>query len=455
MTVASGGKVSTSLDPGHPDAARYMADVILEPAQHYEVDGIHLDYIRYPEDANYGWNPTAIARFQRLYNRTGTPAASDPAWAQFRRDQVTALVRQIYLRAFAIRPSIKVSAALVTWGNGPASDAEYRAKDAYSRVFQDWRGWLEEGILDLGIPMNYFRENACPGAHVDRWMEYEKDRQYGRALVIGPAIYLNGIADSMAQLERALAPSAAGNRALGVCFYSYASTNTLDAAGAPVTPNAEFYRAAGERFGGPAGVPELPWKAGPSAATPTAGSKWRAAPRGSKTARRCSSSPIPAGRRSPPSPTARASSAPWICRRTATACGSERAGRELYRATPRDVAAGEAARFDIRLKAADFAAVCRAWRGRDKTAAAPGDIVVLEGAAFAPQNAAATAVPLPVELGRTQVVVNGAAAPLFSVEPGRIELQLPYAQARAWNITVRHAGLESEPFRLEFAPPRR
>ena len=119
MTVSNAGKISTSLDPGHPDAARYTADVILEPAQYYEVDGIHLDYVRYPEDANYGWNPTAVARFQRLYNRTGTPAVSDPAWAQFRRDQVTALVRQIYLRAFAIRPSIKVSAALIIMGERP------------------------------------------------------------------------------------------------------------------------------------------------------------------------------------------------------------------------------------------------------------------------------------------------------------------------------------------------
>jgi uncharacterized protein (TIGR03437 family) len=452
MTVSNAGRISTSLDPGHPDAARYTADVILEPAQHYEVDGIHLDYVRYPEDANYGWNPTAVARFQRLYNRTGAPAVSDPAWAQFRRDQVTALVRQIYLRAFAIRPSIKVSAALITWGNGPASDAEYRIRDAYSRVFQDWRGWLEEGIIDLGIPMNYFRENAAQAAMFNRWIEYQKDRQYGRGMLVGPAIYLNPIEASLAQLERALAPSTAGNRALGVCFYSYASTNTLNAAGAPVTPNAEFYRAVGERFGEPADVPVLPWKA-----EPTRGHAygWLEVEGG------------PAWLKDGAGVFIESDTGAAVFSAVTDGTGFfgavdlppdryrvriERAGRELYRATPRDVAAGAAARFDIRLKAADFADVMPRVARADKTAAAPGDIVVLQGGAFAPQHTPAAAVPLPVELGRTQVVVNGTAAPLFSVAPGRIELQLPYMQADAWHITVRHAGVESEPFRLAFAP---
>ncbi len=416
------------------------------------MDGIHLDYVRYPEDANYGWNPTAVARFQRLYNRTGPPAASDPAWAQFRRDQVTALVRQIYLRAFAIRPTLKVSAALITWGNGPASDAEYRTRDAYSRVFQDWRGWLEEGIVDLGIPMNYFRENASQAPMFNRWMEYEKDRQYGRGLVIGPAIYLNGIEASMAQLARALAPSAAGNRALGVCFYSYASTNILDAAGAPLTPNADFYRAVGERFGERAGVPVLPWKDNPTRGHAYG---WLEVEGG------------PAWLKDGAQMFIESDTGTRVFSTVTDGTGFfgavdlppdryrvrlERAGRELYRATPQEVAAGAAARFDIRLKAADFAAVVPRVTRADKTAAAPGDLVVLEGAAFAPVHTPAPAVPLPVELGRTQVVVNGRAAPLFSAAPGSIELQLPYAQPDAWNITVRHAGLESEPFRLRFVP---
>ncbi len=260
MTISSKGVLSdTTLDPGHPGVLQYLADVMLEPAKYYDLDGIHLDYIRYPEGADYGWNPTAVARFQRLTGTTVTPDPADPKWSDFRRKQVSDLVRQVYLRAYAIRPSIKISAALITWGSGPANDAEFRLRDAYRFVYQDWRGMLEEGILDLGIPMNYFRDGvAAQAGWFDQWIEYEKDRQYGRGILIGPAIYLNSITESVAQLQRSLTPSRRGNMAMGVAFYSYASTNATDA------PNGDLYRAIGEFFGNDAGPPAMPWKDQPT-----------------------------------------------------------------------------------------------------------------------------------------------------------------------------------------------
>ena len=252
MSINSAGKISGSVDPAHPAVFRYLLDVILEPAKNYDLDGLHLDYIRYNEDGIHGYNPTALERFRRLYGRTGVPDALDPDFSQFRRDQVTALVRQVYLRAYAIRPSIKISAAVITWGNGPRSDEEFLSSDAYSRVFQDWRGWLEEGILDIAIPMNYFREQQFPG-FLDRWLEFEKDRQYRRMTLIGLASYLNTVPDSMAQWTRALAPSQNGNRAAGLVFYSYASTNTLP-------DNSPFYSAAAGLPGDGNSIPALAWK---------------------------------------------------------------------------------------------------------------------------------------------------------------------------------------------------
>ena len=263
MTVDSTGNIGTSLDPGHPDAFQYLADLIVGVAANYDVDGIHLDYIRYPETASFGYNPVAIRRFQRLSDRTDTPPPSDAAFSEFRRAQVTGLVRQIYLRTFAAKPQVKISGALITWGNGPVSDDQYRTKDAYSRVFQDWRGWLEEGILDIAVPMNYFREQQLP-TYLDHWMEFEKDRQYNRIAIVGLAVYLNSVSDSLAQLGRALAPSAAGNSLSGVNFYSYASTNTLDNDGNPIAPNSSFYGAIGDYFGGASAVPDLPWKSNPA-----------------------------------------------------------------------------------------------------------------------------------------------------------------------------------------------
>jgi uncharacterized lipoprotein YddW (UPF0748 family) len=437
MTVSARGAVSTSLDPGHPAAARYLANVILEPARWYDVDGLHLDYIRYPEDADYGYNPTAIARFHRLRNKTGTPSASDPDWAAFRRDQVTALVRQIYLRSYEISRSIKISGSLITWGSGPTSDDQFRRLDAYSRVFQDWRGWLEEGILDLGIPMNYFREPQYP-AWYDRWLEYEKDRQYNRGMLVGPAIYLNSISDSLAQMRRALAPSASGMRALGVCFYSYASTNILNAAGTPIQPNADFYRAAGEAFGAPAAVPAMPWKATPTRGhvlgnlVVDGGPAWLAdgvavfieSDTGGGSTRTATDATGFFGAVDLPPDRYRVR--------------IERGGVELFRATPRDVGAGQAVRFDVALKASDFAAVVPRLDAASTATAPPGSLLTLSGAALGGMQ-------------ETQVLVNGTAVALVAAAPTSLTVQLPWTDAAEWTIVARRAGMESAPFRVAYA----
>src|SRR5205814_3154611 len=87
---------------------------------------------------------------------------------------------------------------------------------------QDWRGWMQEGILDTNIPMNYKREYCTvtgPGCFGNQqawytdWNEFAKDNQYARSTTIGAAIYLNTVDGSVVQVRKALAPSAAGNAA--------------------------------------------------------------------------------------------------------------------------------------------------------------------------------------------------------------------------------------------------
>jgi len=105
--------------------------VLMHLVRQYDIDGLHLDRIRYPEisiagqtpasGASIGYNATSVARFQRRHGipaGSPPPAPNDAAWSQWRRDQVTALVRRIYLSAIAIRPSLTVSAALIAFG-GP------------------------------------------------------------------------------------------------------------------------------------------------------------------------------------------------------------------------------------------------------------------------------------------------------------------------------------------------
>src|SRR5262249_31073042 len=88
---------------------------------------------------------------------------------------------------------------------------------------------------------------------------------------------------------------------------------------------------------------------------------------------------------------------------------------------------------------------------QDRREAAPGSAVTIEGVRLSSQTMYADSVPLPKQLGETQVIVNGTDSPLFSVSPNQIELQLPYATPENWELVARVSGLESAPFRLQFA----
>lgn len=280
------------LDPGHPDAVDYTISVYLDVLKRYDVDGLQLDYVRYG-GADWGYNPTSVARFNRQMGRTGTPNPQDSAWKQWRRDQVTNLVRKLYIESLAIKPQVKISAATIAWGKAPESPQGWYNTEAYQTVLQDWRGWLEEGIVDIVMPMTYHREySPQQKLWYDRWMEFTKDHQYGRYSLLGPGIYLNYIEDSLGQIRRAGQPSVKGNYAKGVALYSYASTNVYSnpdlrpqrGAGVPRQPwkfisesNQWFYRALSQpsqyRDGAtgrmvatqpvwptPVGVPDFPWK---------------------------------------------------------------------------------------------------------------------------------------------------------------------------------------------------
>ncbi|MCA1644410.1 MAG: family 10 glycosylhydrolase [Chloroflexi bacterium] len=219
------------LDPGNPDVARYTTDVYLNLLRNYDVDGIHLDQVRYYEGdpLRWGYNPTSVARFNQLAGRDPEiqPAPTDPEWIAWRRDQVTALVRGIYLQAKALKPHVAVTAAVVTWGQGPQTTEDWERQPPFAAVLQDWRVWLQEGIVDYLLPMDYFRETAQQGPWFDRWTQWQVNHTGTRAVVLGLGSYLNSADGALAQLDRARALGA-----LGIALYSYAvPTRDLEYAG--------------------------------------------------------------------------------------------------------------------------------------------------------------------------------------------------------------------------------
>lgn len=257
------------IDLGHPAAAEYTVKVLTHLVTKYEVDGIHLDRIRYPEvpvelgpgrGINVGYNETSVNRFKKRHGsaasyyavtdtlRGGYPLTTDALWNQWRRDQVTNFVRRLYLSVTAIRPEIKVSAALICFWTGPVGSGGWEKTEANYRVFQDWRAWAQEGILDIIAPMAYKREHVSSDrAQYDDWMTFSKQLAVdtGRHSVIGLGAFLNGIEGTLLQARRALdrpdtTPDTPPNSADGVIFYALGNAtpgSLLNSTSAAVTNN--------------------------------------------------------------------------------------------------------------------------------------------------------------------------------------------------------------------------
>ena len=210
------------IDLGHPEAASYTIDVLLHLIHSYDLDGIHLDRMRYPETpagAHVGYNDVSVERFkarygdQAKYDAAGYPRSNDPLWNQWRRDQVTQFLRRLYLHATAMKPSIIVSAALVAWASGPTRSGGFDETDAYTRVFQDWEGWLREGVLDVASPMLYKREHvARERKQFDDWLAFvtKTAHEHDRLAIAGIGAYMNGIEGTLRQGRRAREAGADG-----------------------------------------------------------------------------------------------------------------------------------------------------------------------------------------------------------------------------------------------------
>ena len=286
------------LDPGHPDAADYIVRMYTSVAANYDIDGLNFDRVRYP-DFNalvpggpespwslWGYNPVAVGRFQQLTGRTDVPRPDDAQWLAWRRDQVTNIVRKVYVETHAIKPHLAISADTITYGYGPQSVGGWESTRTYQQVLQDWRAWMEEGILDINIPMNYKREHFTTEPNNQRrmyleWNEFARDHQYARDVAIGSAIYLNFTANSVIQVRKALTPNANGNSAIGWVGYSYRTPDCYTNSSAECQPprsgdlsRAELTRALTQAseydtvsppvFSAPATVPTMPWKTAPT-----------------------------------------------------------------------------------------------------------------------------------------------------------------------------------------------
>lgn len=149
------------ISPVIPGFRRYIEDVTGQLAAHPAVDGVHLDYVRYPDVIlpralwdQYGLNQTEELpdydfcygehtrnAFREQYGRDPLEILDpchDPEWLQFRYDSVTALVKEIHHMVKSHKKQL-TAAVFPT----PAL--------ARKICRQDWSSWP----LDAACPMLY------------------------------------------------------------------------------------------------------------------------------------------------------------------------------------------------------------------------------------------------------------------------------------------------------------
>lgn len=150
------------MDPAAPGTATYIADLCEEIVRNYDVDGVQLDYIRYPE--------TSVGF------KTSLPLSA-------KRENVTRVVRAVHDRVKSIRPWCKLSCSPVgKYADLPRqSSSGWNARDA---VAQDAIAWLDEGLMDWLAPMMYFK-----GKHFYPFACDWKERANGKPIVPGLGIY--------------------------------------------------------------------------------------------------------------------------------------------------------------------------------------------------------------------------------------------------------------------------
>lgn len=148
--VSAAGKPSDWLCPSHPENRKFELESLLEVARKYPVDGLHLDYIRYP-DSSHCFCSGCRDRFEAQCdhrvndwpNECSSGARKDE-YNDWRCRQITSLVADVSREARKVRPGVKISAAV--FGSYP---------DCRKSRGQDWPEWVKAGYLDFICPMDY------------------------------------------------------------------------------------------------------------------------------------------------------------------------------------------------------------------------------------------------------------------------------------------------------------
>lgn len=160
------------MNPAKKETAAYLSALIAETTRKYDIDGVHLDYIRYPD------------RTDKYPDDAYFKASKATNLSQWRRDNITRIVSAVYDSVKHIKPYVKVSAAVI----GRYAECSHNKPGwrGYEDVFQDAMKWFELGKMDFITPMTYYQDPLF-GIIVSDWCKRLKPGQ------IVPGLYTSMI----------------------------------------------------------------------------------------------------------------------------------------------------------------------------------------------------------------------------------------------------------------------
>ncbi len=134
------------MSPGNPDVRQRLVDVSADIADHYEVDGIHLDLVRYP-GAQYSHDAASEASYDGV------------DWGDWQREQVVKAV-------VAVHNAVDVPVTAAVWGIYE-DKWSWGSSEGNADYYQDSYSMLEERGTDANMPMIYWEVASRQGEYTD------------------------------------------------------------------------------------------------------------------------------------------------------------------------------------------------------------------------------------------------------------------------------------------------
>jgi uncharacterized lipoprotein YddW (UPF0748 family) len=147
------------IDPAHKEARKFLINTFVDMVERYDLDGLHLDYIRYPlqTEVPYGFSSYSKELFTQTTGLEVPKNSTDKNWQAFnifKEEQVTTFVKELREAVLLVKPLL-ISAAV------------FPGNDGIVNKNQNWPLWIEEGYLDFLTPMLYSRSTSL----VEHWIQ--------------------------------------------------------------------------------------------------------------------------------------------------------------------------------------------------------------------------------------------------------------------------------------------